>query len=124
MKRILQPPKTQSCGQYYIAVLSGLSLKKVFDIIGHDRATTVKDIQYMAQEVGYKAGERLENVYNIEDIPNTCIIRLKYGYAKTGHWMLLYKGDLYNPTTKSHKKLNSIYLQGGRITSFLRLKKV
>jgi hypothetical protein len=63
-------------------------------VIGHDKVTSVAEINNALTWYGIKHGKRQRYIKD-EILPNICILSLKLpGY---GHWSLYYEGKIYDP---------------------------
>ena len=92
--KYVKEPTSYLCGQSVIAMLAKVSVDEVIDVIGHDKGTSVSELDNALTWYGIKHGKRKRCT---EDtiLPDICILSLKLpGY---GHWSLYYKGKYYDP---------------------------
>lgn len=120
IRRKKQPPNSSTCGHYCLSMLCKKPVKEIISIIGHQKATYVTDIRKVLKKLGYKSSKSLKRVYNIEKLPEVAILRLKWKGLINGHWMLWYKGKLYDPSSDI-RYIESLHIHGATITSYLKI---
>ena len=92
--KYIKEPTGYLCGQSVIAMLANVSVDEVIDVIGHDKGTSVAEIDSALVWYGLKHGKR-QRCTEDAILPDICILSLKLpGY---GHWSLYYKGKYYDP---------------------------
>jgi RimJ/RimL family protein N-acetyltransferase len=92
--KYVKEPTGYLCGQTVIAMLANISVDDVIDVIGHDRGTSVGEIDNALTWYGIKHGKR-QKCNEDAVLPEISILSLKLpGY---GHWSLYYKGKIYDP---------------------------
>ena len=92
--KYIKEPTGYLCGQSVIAMLANASVDEVIDVIGHDKGTSVADLDSALTWYGIKHGKR-QKCTDDAILPDICILSLKLpGY---GHWSLYYKGTYYDP---------------------------
>jgi len=75
-------------------MLAKVSIDEVIDVIGHDKGTSVAEIDSALTWYGIKHGKR-QRCAEDAILPDICILSLKLpGY---GHWSLYYKGKYFDP---------------------------
>ena len=90
----IKEPTGYLCGQSIVAMLANVSVDEVIDVIGHDKGTSVADLDSALTWYGIKHGKR-QKCADDAILPDICILSLKLpGY---GHWSLYYKGTYYDP---------------------------
>jgi RimJ/RimL family protein N-acetyltransferase len=92
--KYVKEPTGYLCGQSVVAMLANVSVDEVIDVIGHDKGTSVAEIDSALTWYGIKHGKR-QKCTDDAILPDICILSLKLpGY---GHWSLYYKGTYYDP---------------------------
>ena len=92
--KFVKEPTGYLCGQSVIAMLANVSIDEAIDVIGHDKGTSVSEIDGALNWYGIKHGKR-QRCTEDAILPDICILSLKLpGY---GHWSLYYKGKYYDP---------------------------
>jgi RimJ/RimL family protein N-acetyltransferase len=90
----IKEPTGTLCGQSVVAMLANVSVDEVIETIGHDKGTSVAEIDEALNWYGIKHGKR-QRCTEDAILPEICILSLKLpGY---GHWSLYYKGKYYDP---------------------------
>ena len=88
-------PNPLACGQAVLAMLSGLDVKVIFDLVKTEKETTLKDMKdaLKALEISFK--EQRVEVKNKTDLPRVAILSLET--PKCWHWSLFFDGMFYDP---------------------------
>ncbi len=88
-------PNSLACGQAVLAMLSGLDVREIFDLVNTEKETTLKDMKMALTALGisYK-NERVE-VKNKSELPRVAILSLET--PKCWHWSLVFDGVFYDP---------------------------
>lgn len=116
MIRLLKQPKgSRLCGQTCIAMLAGLPLDKVVNIVG-PRGTTVQHLATALERLGFETSGRLKFANVDVDLPSICIAQVKYPQRRSWHWVLFVDGCAYDPSQTPRTD--------GRINAFLEVTKV
>jgi RimJ/RimL family protein N-acetyltransferase len=93
--KYVKEPTGYLCGQSVIAMLADVSVDEAIDIIGHDRGTSVAEIDEALAYYGIKHAKSRKRFKADTVLPEICILGLQLpGY---GHWSLYYKGKYYDP---------------------------
>lgn len=98
MKLIVQPIDSRICGHCCVSMLSGVNIEKVIETIGHSNGTYGKDLIRCFQALGVKTANKLKFPLNEKDLPEAAILRIKIKDRIGGHWVVLYKGYIYDPS--------------------------
>jgi len=106
---IITQPKSGLCGQACIAMLSGVSLNEIINLMGSQCSLSkvIETLDYF----GIAHSNKM--VYNLKQdskFPKCCIINTK------GHLMIFYDGKYYNPSMGVMEELDS-----SEITGFLEI---
>ncbi len=88
-------PNPLACGQAVLAMISGLNVNEIFDLVKTEKETTLKDMKMALSELGitYK-NERVE-VKNKSELPRVAMLSLET--PKCWHWSLFFEGKFYDP---------------------------
>ena len=93
--KYIKEPTGCLCGQTCVAMLAGVPVDEVIEVIGTDGGTSKKDlkkaldyynISYAPKSTGYDPNVSL---------PDLCVIRMKL--PDYGHWGIYFKGKYYDP---------------------------
>lgn len=108
--KIITEPKKGLCGQACIAMLSGVSLNEIVNLMGSQCSLSkvIETLDYF----GIAHGDKM--VYNFKRdsiLPKCCIINTK------GHLMIFYDGSYYDPSVGILEELDL-----SEITGFLEIK--
>ncbi|MCL2253457.1 MAG: GNAT family N-acetyltransferase [Lachnospiraceae bacterium] len=91
----IEQPTGYLCGQSVIAMLAGVSVDEVIDVMLNDKGTAVSEIGNTLFYYGIKHNKKRTPATNDTPLPEICILSMKLpGY---GHWSLFYKGKYYDP---------------------------
>ena len=88
-------PNPLACGQAVLAMLSGLDVNEIFDLVKTEKETTLKDMKIALLKLGisYK-NERVE-VKNKGELPRVALLSLET--PKCWHWSLFFDDKFYDP---------------------------
>ena len=88
-------PNPLACGQATLAMISGLDVNEIFELVKTQKETTLKDMKNALNALGisYK-NERIE-VKVKSELPRVAILSLET--PKCWHWSLCFKGVFYDP---------------------------
>jgi len=92
----IKEPTGYLCGQSVVAMLAGVSVDEVIEVMRTDQGTGVLVIRDALKYFGFKTATKARVKYAPgESLPGCCILSVKLpGY---GHWSLYYKGKYYDP---------------------------
>lgn len=92
----IEQPTEYLCGQSVVAMLAGVSVDEVIDIMQTGQGTSTPEIRDALKWYGLKTATKARSKYTEETkLPECCILSvLLPGY---GHWSLYYKGKYYDP---------------------------
>ena len=92
----IEQPTEYLCGQSVVAMLAGVSVDEVIDIMQTDQGTSTPEIRDALKWYGLKTATKTRLKYNPGTaLPDCCILSvLLPGY---GHWSLYYNGKYYDP---------------------------
>jgi hypothetical protein len=90
-------PTKNSCGQTAIAMLLGVPVKEIVELLGHDKKTYAKDQCMILNHYGvkYKDRKKVDNRKKYE-LPSLCLIRINKHGRRVGHLLLYYNGIFYD----------------------------
>jgi len=124
MKLIYQPIDSKICGHCCVAMVSGSELNESIKVIGHKKGTYGKELVKALIKLNCKSADKLKFPLP-EKLPDKCIIRIKYESINSGHWIVFYKGLIYDPSFKydtieiNHYKEEFLKPCKGRFISYL-----
>lgn len=96
---IHQPPGSGSCGQACVAMAAGVTIEEAVRVIGKDGDTGAGDLVRGLRALGVTC-KRLP-VYSRLRLDQYAILGIVYlDNDRTGHWMLLWDGTIYDPAVK------------------------
>ena len=91
----IEQPTEYLCGQSVVAMLAGVSVDEVINIMVNDKGTSVAEIDSALFYYGIKNGKKRMSVTKDTVLPDICILSVKL--PKYGHWSLYFKGKYYDP---------------------------
>ena len=84
------------CGQAVIAMLAGVPVEKVIDVMQNDKGTDVPEMRDTLAWYGLKTATKERQKYRKRGkLPNCCVLSVQL--PEYGHWSLYYKGKYYDP---------------------------
>lgn len=88
-------PNPLACGQAVLAMLSGVGVQEIFDLVKTEKETTLKDMKLAltALDIFYK--ENRVEVRDKKDLPRVALLSLET--PKCWHWSLYFDGVFYDP---------------------------
>ena len=89
-------PTEYLCGQSVIAMLAGVSVDEVIDVMQNDKGTSTSELRDAMCWYGFRTATKARQKYTEGVVlPNCCILSIMMpGY---GHWALYYHGKYYDP---------------------------
>lgn len=135
IKHLRQPPGSRLCGQTCVAMITGVSIDKVVEIIGHTRGTRIKELSKGLVKLGYLCDNKLKNLSKkkpiLEQLPELAIVnsRWRSEHRKTpgGHWVVWCNARVYDPEFHFVDKVPQqswLTNKTWRLTSFAEVKKI
>ena len=88
-------PNPLACGQAVLAMLSGLDVNEIFDLIKTERETTLKDMKSTLRVLGISFNEQRVEITNKKELPRVAVLSLET--PKCWHWSLYFDGVFYDP---------------------------
>ena len=88
-------PNPLACGQAVLAMLSGISVQEIFDLVKTERETTLKDMKAALNALKISFCENRVEVKNKFDLPKIALLGLET--PKCWHWSLYFDGVFYDP---------------------------
>ena len=84
-----------ACGQAVLCMLSGLGFDEIFELVGTERETTLKDMfsAFDALNIGFE--KTRQEASDKCDLPDVALLSLET--PKCWHWSLYFKGKFYDP---------------------------
>jgi len=105
-------------------MLSGVPLKGVIEKIGHKKGTTTKDLVKFLRKCKIKCAGRLTRIKDSDDLPKTCILKLRFTNKSKWHWMVYTKDKIWDPlfgTTYPTYRLCEFYITPHNLSSYLEI---
>lgn len=102
MRYVTQPPGTMQCGHACIAMVSGLSLLEVVEIVGDedDDGIWPNRMPYWLRKAGCDVG-KWTRIRPFTSVDGTAIIRLNWPKPSSdGHYVVARNGRVYDPSGK------------------------
>lgn len=93
--KYIEQPTAYLCGQACVAMLAGVSVDEVIEVMQNDKGTGKKDIERALNHYGIGQAKTMTKADNNSVLPKVCI--LKVLLPKYGHWILYYDGKYYDP---------------------------
>ncbi len=92
----IEQPTEYLCGQSVIAMLAGVLVDEVIDVMQNEQGTSTPEICSLLKWYGIKTATKAKLKYNPGQVlPDCCILSVMMpGY---GHWSLYYKGKYFDP---------------------------
>ena len=93
--KYVHEPTDLQCGQAVLAMLSGLSVEEIIEMVKTDRETNLRQMLSALDtlNIGYVTERR--QVDKKEELPSVCILSLET--PRCWHWSLYFKGMFYDP---------------------------
>lgn len=126
MKLKIQPPGSELCGPYCVAMIVGDNPKEVIKEFRHPYATNYVELIFVLRQYGYECPDNKMEPFNSKTIiPKRCIMNIRWKDAKMGHWVVCYQGVVYDPVgiKCNLEDYIKVIKSKGRIASLLRIKK-
>ena len=96
MRKIYQGEGTELCGQAVVATISGVSLDRAIEVIGHRKGTNTKELIAAFSVLGVKAAPRLKRISKkMPILPKTCVLSMYSKSRDLGHWGAIIDGEFY-----------------------------
>jgi len=109
-----------NCGQNCISMITGIGLRKIYKIIGHDQGTKTRELIKCLRKLGYKCSDKLK-IFN-KNIPELAICKLKYPDSHSWHWVVKYKDKIFDGHYGDNNG-NLRWEEDWRISTYLPIEK-
>lgn len=113
--KYIEQPTAYLCGQACVAMLAGVSVDEVIEVMQNDKGTGKKDIERALNHYGIRQAKTMTKADNTSNLPKVCI--LKVLLPQYAHWVLYYDGKYYDPEFGVTEEL----YQKARIQSYLEI---
>lgn len=91
----IKQPTGYLCGQSVIAMLAGVSVDEVIEVMRNRYGTSTTELRHALDYYGIKMVTKKRQPYEGKPLPKCCILSISLpGY---GHWSLYYDGKYYDP---------------------------
>lgn len=88
-------PNPLACGQAVLAMLAGVDVQEIFDLVKTEKETTLKDMKAALTALGISYNENRVEVREKKDLPRVALLSLET--PKCWHWSLFFNGVFYDP---------------------------
>ena len=88
-------PNPLACGQAVLAMLSGLDVNEIFELVKTERETTLKQMKDALNTLGILCKNHRVEVHDISELPRVAMLSLET--PKCWHWSLYFGGVFYDP---------------------------
>lgn len=88
-------PNPLACGQAVLAMLSGLDVKQIFNLVKTEKETTLKDMKSALTDLGISFDRTRKEVHDKNALPPVALLSLET--PKCWHWSLFFGGRFYDP---------------------------
>ena len=113
--KYLKQPTEYLCGQACVAMVAGVTVDDVINILQNDKGTSKKELSTALTHYGISHAKTMVKVDANTILPEKCLLKLLLpGYS---HWALYYKGVFYDP---EFGVLNQCYPKA-RIMNYLEI---
>jgi len=93
IEHLQQPEGSKTCGHHCIAMIAGISVERVIELIGHDKGTNNHQLQKALKKLGFNSECRVYK--NKKYISPLSILLFKW--KKGGHWVVCEDGKIFDP---------------------------
>lgn len=93
--KYIREPTDLQCGQTVIAMLAGVSVDEVINVVKTDRETKLRDMFSALDFYGISYCRERKQARGITDLPKVCILSLET--PRCWHWSLWFYGAVYDP---------------------------
>lgn len=127
MKLVRQPDGSHVCCHSCVAMVSGVSLQKAIDTIGHRRGTYTRDLVRALRTLGVGCADKLKVLPRKRPVlPARAIVSIVKWVTcidgsrrqRKGHWMVTWDGVMYDP---GDVWPDAYAREGWTITSYLEI---
>ncbi len=91
----IHEPDDLQCGQAVLAMVTGIPVSEVSEMLDNRRETTLKEMKCFLSQNGYKVSDERIQVKNKNELPRLCILSLET--PRCWHWSLYCDGVFYDP---------------------------
>lgn len=105
----------RTCGQAVVASILECPLNEAVKLIGHKHGTVTREIVKALRSHGVPVSDRLRSA-TFEQLPSRAILKATIKSRCNWHWMLLWDGQLIDPS--AHKPLKKVCC----ISAFLEIQ--
>lgn len=126
MTRLVQQPDASTiCGQCCVAMLTGASLSKVINLVGHRHGTKTKELTKVLRRLGYDCPDRLRHAKDLEQAlrkVERALVKITWEQTRAWHWVAWAEELIFDPGSESPLGNFELYRYlGGRATSYLEI---
>lgn len=88
-------PNSLACGQAVLAMLSGIDVNEIFDLVGTDRETTLSDMKNALKNLDIGFNNNRIQIKDKSQLPKVALLSLETPMC--WHWSLFFEGRFYDP---------------------------
>lgn len=91
----IHEPTDLQCGQAVLAMLTGISVKRVAEELENFRETNLKEMKDYLRAKGFSVSDDRRQAQSKNDLPDVCLLSLET--PRCWHWSLFCNGTFYDP---------------------------
>ncbi len=107
-------------------MLTGSSLRRVVNIIGHEHGTRTKELAKAIRRLGYDCDDRLRRTRDLDgslEKVSKALVKLKFENRRNWHWLAWIDGTVYDPSfTQPESNFSRLRNYLARPTSYLEVR--
>ena len=104
-------------------MLTGESLSKVINLVGHRHGTRTRELVKVLRRLGFDCPDRLKHTKKIEAAlskVSRALVKIKWDWRSSWHWVAWADGLIFDPGySVPLGSFSSFSYRGGRATSYL-----
>lgn len=91
----IKEPTSLQCGQAVLAMLAGVSVSEIINLLNNERETTLKDMFYTLEYYNISFIKERKEAKDKTELPKIAILSLET--PRCWHWSLYFDGVFYDP---------------------------
>lgn len=93
--KYIHEPDDLQCGQAVLAMVLGMEVSEIVDLLDNDRETTLKEMKQTFERFGVSVGRDRRQAGDKGELPALCLLSLET--PRCWHWSLYADGVFYDP---------------------------
>ena len=93
--KYIHEPDDLQCGQAVLAMVLGMEVSEIVDLLDNDRETTLKEMKQTFERFGVSVGRDRRQARDKGELPALCLLSLET--PRCWHWSLYADGVFYDP---------------------------